>query len=373
MRFFPIFPYSVGFLEKKKSGYRISEKFTGKNGDKRMAKKVTLQDIADQIGVTKVSVSKAINNQPGIGESLREQILKTAKQMGYVKVQHTKERKDYKFALICAKRFFLEDETFYTTIYYYINKRCAEKEFALSWFVINDQEEVSGKLPMQLLTESFDGIFIAGEFQKNFLIILNTLCGAKVAIDFYKPDLNMDSVVVDNYYTGFTVANYLIRKGHRHIGFVGSIQDTSSICDRYFGYLKALMLHGLPVRQDWHITNNDYLTGRYSSVNPLPEDLPTAFICHCDKAALILSQQLRERGVRIPEDVSLISFDNTNICNLLSPKLTSVEIDRKQIAYCSVNQMLHRIQHPDAPPQKIYLGSKLIERESVWESAQIEE
>lgn len=337
-----------------------------------MAKKVTMQDIADKVGVTKVSVSKAINNQPGIGENLREQILKTAKQMGYIKVKHAGEGKDYNLALVCAKRFFLEDETFYTTIYYYINKRCAEKGFSLSCFVINDREELSGQLPPQLLTEAFDGVFIAGEFCKEFLLRLDNIGGAKIAIDFYSPDFNMDSIVVDNYYTGLTVTNYLIHKGHSRIGFVGNIQDTSSICDRYFGYLKALMLNNLPVRDDWHIANNDYLTGFYSSNSPLPGDLPTAFICHCDKAALILSQQLRSRGVRVPEDVSIISFDNTSICNLLNPKLTSVEIDRKQIAYCSVDQMIHRIQHPGALPQKIYLGSELIERDSVFDRTDID-
>lgn len=73
-----------------------------------MAKKVTMQDIADKVGVTKVSVSKAINNQPGIGENLREQILKTAKQMGYIKVKHAGEGKDFNLALVCAKRFFLD-------------------------------------------------------------------------------------------------------------------------------------------------------------------------------------------------------------------------------------------------------------------------
>ncbi len=330
-----------------------------------LGEKVTMQDIADKLGVTKVSVSKAINNQPGISDKLREQILKTSKALGYIKTKHTSESANYNLALVCPKRFFLDDESFYTTIYYYINKRCTEKGFPVSCFVINEAEEVSGKLPAQLLTGHFDGIFISGELQLHFLEQLEKIDAAKIAIDFYRPELKIDSIVVDNFLTGLEVTNYLIQKGHKKIGFVGDIHGTSSICDRYFGYLKALSLNHLPIRQDWHIYNSDRLTGLYSSDFPLPDQLPTAFVCHCDKAALVLMQKLSTRGISVPQQVSILSFDNTNVCELLVPRLTSVDINRKQIAYSSIDKMLYRINHPDAAPQKIYLGSHLIERDSV--------
>lgn len=330
-----------------------------------MKKKVTMQDIADKLGITKVSVSKAINNQPGISAELRKQILSTAKQSGYIKTKHTKEVKKYNLAIVCPKRFFLDDESFYTTIYYYINKRCSEEGHTLSCFVISQSDEMAGKLPDQLTENYFDGIFISGEFHKNFLSQLVNISCSKVAIDFYRPEFQMDSIIVDNFVAGQEATDYLIQKGHKDIGFVGNILGTSSICDRYFGYLKALSLNMLTIREDWHIINGDCLTGLYTPEAPLPQELPTAFVCHCDKAALVLMQQLRSRGVSVPEQVSIISFDNTSVCELLSPRLTSVEIDRQQIAYSSIDRMFHNIQHPEAAPQKIYLGSHLIERDSV--------
>lgn len=331
----------------------------------RLSRKATMQDIADKLGITKVSVSKAINGQPGISGSLREQIRTVAGQMGYIKSRHNTGKPVYAFALVYPKRLFLKDESFYTTIYYYINKSCLEQGYSISCFVVNDREELSETVPVLLQTGRFDGIFITGEFNLNFLHKLENLGGVKIAIDFYHTGLGMDSIVTDSFYASLQITDYLIRKGHRKIGFLGDIHDTTTTCDRYFGYLKGLLLNHLPVREDWHLINPDAIHDLYSTDFELPAERPTAFVSYSDKAAFKLIQCLTACGIKVPEQVSVISFDNTSICDLVSPKLTSVSIDRKQIALHSLDRMINRIQHPDAILQKTDLGSSLIERDSV--------
>ncbi|HCS72287.1 MAG TPA: hypothetical protein DIW17_00230 [Clostridiales bacterium] len=330
-----------------------------------MSKKVTMQDIANIVGVSKVSVSKAMNNQPGISDKLREQILSVAENLGYAKAVNDNNKEDYQLAFICPKRFFLEDETFYTTIYYYLNKTCMEKGYTVTCFVISDYLETNCIIPTQLATVNFDGIFIAGELRDKYLSKIVKLKGEKIAIDFYKFGASMDSIIVDNYDTSFKVTRYLIDRGHKEIGFVGNISHTSSICDRYFGYAKAMRLNHLPIIDDWHIQDINSLTGEYTQNFRLPSKMPTAFVCHCDKAAFTLMQKLEKNGMKVPEQVSLISFDNTSICDLTTPKLTSVDIDRKQLALYSLNQMIYRLTHPSSSPHKLYLGSTLVERGSV--------
>lgn len=330
-----------------------------------MAKKATMQDIADVLGITKVSVSKAINNQPGIGNELRHQVLLTAKQMGYAKKSRGSDPKAYQFAFVCPKRFFLEDDTFYTTIYYYINKTCTEQGHTVSCYVINSTHETSLTIPEKLMTEHYDGIFIAGEFRHDYLERLIQLPGAQIAIDFYLPELNIDCVISDNYHLGQLVTDYLIQKGHKQIGFVGDISTTSSICDRYFGYEKAMKLQGYPIRREWLVNNSNPLTGQYTVDFSLPDPLPTAFVCHCDKAAFMLVQRLTGMGIRIPEDVSVISFDNTNLCEMMRPHLSSVHFDRRQIAEYSMKSMLTRISNPKASNNYIYSKGTLVERDSV--------
>lgn len=330
-----------------------------------MGKKVTLQQIADVLGITKVSVSKVLNNQPGISDALRKEVLKTAKEMGYSKSSRLAVEKPLSFAWVCPKRFFLKDESFYTVIYYYINRLCSDMGHSVTCFVIDGIEEKADALPKGLISSNFDGIFIAGEMDPCFLGRLSALNGAKVAIDFYNRAIACDCILVDNLYAGMEVTNHLIDKGHKLIGFLGNYFDNSSICDRYFGYMKALKLRSLPLRDEWHLYNTNYTRGEYSLNFDLPKELPTAFVCHCDIAAFALTQRLNATGVKVPEDVSIISFDNTSICELIHPNLTSVNIDRKRIATQSIERMLQRIRYPMAPYQRIYLGSDLVVRDSV--------
>jgi LacI family transcriptional regulator len=226
---------------------------------------------------------------------------------------------------------------------------------------------MSLRLPDKLQTERFDGVFIAGEFRHDYLKLLLPLKGAKVFVDFYLPELSIDCIISDNFHLGQSVTEYLIRKGHTKIGFVGDIRATSSICDRYFGYQKALKLAGLNGIDAWHIVNNDSFSGQYSLKFDLPQKLPTAFVCHCDKAAFTLMQRLDMAGVKVPREVSIISFDNTALCELTRPRLTSVDFDRRQIARLSMQAMTTRIKEPERPVGYLYSKGNLIERDSVLE------
>jgi LacI family transcriptional regulator len=331
-----------------------------------MSKKVTMQDIADALGITKVSVSKALNNRPGLSDARRQQILLMAKKMEYG-ADGGKDGKPYSLAFVCPKRFFLEDDTFYTTIYYYINKQCLEQNHTVACFVIGSEDEMALRLPDKLQTECFDGVFIAGEFRHDYLKLLLPLKGAKVFVDFYLPELSIDCIISDNFHLGQSVTEYLIRKGHTKIGFVGDIHATSSICDRYFGYQKALKLAGISGNDLWHIVNNDSVSGQYSLKFDLPKELPTAFVCHCDKAAFTLMQRLDMAGVKVPGEVSIISFDNTALCELTRPRLTSVDFDRRQIARLGMQAMITRLREPERPVGYLYSKGNLIERDSVLE------
>ncbi len=328
-----------------------------------MGNKVRMEDIAARLGISKVSVSKAINNQPGIGDTLREQILQLSLEMGYIKHKETSLK--HSFALVTPKRFFLEDDTFYTTIYYYINNYCTKSDYNLRCFVIDTELETHNELPPQLMTDSYSGIFLCGELSPSYLSKLMDINAVFIAIDFYNADFPMDCVISDNYYMGYEVTNYLIKRGHKRIGFVGNITQTSSICDRYFGYLKALKLNGLTYNDSWQLSNNNPLSGEYIVDIDIPTDIPSAFVCHCDKSAVMLIRTLTQRGINVPDDVSVISFDNASICDFIVPKLTTVQIDRKAIAEQSMSLMLNRLQNPRSALQRYYNGCSIVERDSV--------
>lgn len=327
-------------------------------------KKISMQMIADQLGISKVTVYKALNNKPYVSKDLNEQILQIAAELGYNK-NNLKNKIDINtLAFVVPRRFFLEQENFYTTIFYYLNKMSLKQNINLTLFVINRNDEENIILPSTLISNSFDGIFIGGEITNNYIKAIANIKAPIILIDFYKPEFNFDCVITDNFYNGINATNHLIEKGHKEIGFLGDFNQTSSISDRFFGYQKALSTHNLTYNSNWHLVNNNTETGVYTLDISLPESLPTAFVCHCDMAAYFLIQRLNMSNIKVPKDVSIISFDNTKLCESSIPKLTSIDINTKKIAQKAFEQLIERIKFPNSPQQRLYITCDIIERDS---------
>ncbi|MDP4147211.1 MAG: LacI family DNA-binding transcriptional regulator [Bacillota bacterium] len=328
-------------------------------------KKVTMQTIADYLGITKVTVSKALNNQPGVSNDLKKHIWEVSKKLGYSKKESLKLMNEEKqLAFLISKRFFLENDNFYSQIYYYLNKECVKKNIDLNLYIINSLDEDNLVLPFSFRKNNLDGIFLAGEFTSQYMDSIVKLNIPVIAIDFYNYYIKTDCVITDNFYASYLATTYLIENGHKNIGFVGDPNYTSSVLDRFYGYLKAIRQKGLEYNEEWNIINND-TNGAYILDYSLPNTLPTAFLCHCDMAAWNILQKLKIQGISVPEQISLISFDNTELSKNCIPPLTTINISKQEFAYKSLNQLLWRINNRTSEPQRIYLTTQLIERNSV--------
>ncbi len=324
--------------------------------------KVTMQTIAHKLNVSKVTVSKALNGRPGVSLELRKRILEVSREMGYQIPKTRQPSAEVTFGFVVPSRFFLETDKFYTKIYYHLSRRCATAGYALSLRILDAQEEEQ-LLPPFPSTNPVSALFIAGELHEPYLHSLRDLA-PMVALDFCEPHLAMDAVVIDNFYASYSATLYLARHGHQNIGFVGDPSYSASVADRYYGYLKAMAECGLPTSSDWCISVND-ATGVYFADVPLPTVEPTAWVCHCDMAAYHMLLILQKHGQRIPEDVSLIGFDNTELSQKTMPPLTTVDINTHELADAAYDRMLWRLAHPTWPHQRIVLSTRIIERHSV--------
>ena len=327
--------------------------------------KVTLQSIADQLGVSKVTVFKALNNQPGVSRDLHRRIHEVATATGYLGTYLQGGAQGANFAFLTPQRFFAEQEMFYTNIYFHINKRCLSEGKQLTLFVVEHADEDAGTLPRALERGGFDGLFVGGEMNEAFFIALEKLGIPIVMIDYFTDRIRCDTVLTDNYLSSYHLTQYLIERGHRKIGFVGRITDTHNIADRFFGYRKALLFAGLEYRDEWNVINSDPVNFLYSLDFTVPKDLPTAFVCHCDNAAYFMIQKLGLMGLSVPADVSLVGFDNTDLARSIRPTLTTIENNREAFAARAYETMFKRLAHKDAHVYRVMLNAPIIERESV--------
>ncbi len=324
--------------------------------------KVTLEKIALEIGCSKVAVYKALSDKKGVGEELRARIKAYAETVGYVRHPSLLEAKNKKFIFFISQDFFLmPSEQYYSTIFYFLSAEC-NKSSSLLQIAFLEPQKTFERMEAVIASYKPDGIFIAGQIDEAIMKRLDRIVPATIVVDYFSPVYPGNYVYVDNFHLSYVLTRYLIGKGHARIGFVGDVTKTSSIADRYFGYLKALTEAGIKPDADWHVNVN---IERNVDVPVISfKNLPTAFLCHCDAAAQWMYTSLAIKGLRIPDDVSVVSFDNTPLCDSLMPKLTSAGPQKDYYAKKAFGAMLEVLANPNRNVH-VPIKTNLVERGSV--------
>lgn len=336
-----------------------------------MAKSVRLIDIAKRVNVSAVTVSKALSGQKGVSEEMREKIIRLADEMGYVKNSGAQERegagKGYTIGVIVAERYLKENQSFYWLLYQEIARRAMTKNCFPMMEVIDFETEKDLVLPKVVTGNKVDGIIVLGAFHLEYARYLMKETQIPVVnLDTTTAGEICDCVVSNNMMGGYQMTNYLFEMGHKKIGFVGTRLATGSIDDRYFGYLKSLMEHGVEWRKDWVLDDRDRESGfvEIETKFVLPEEMPTAFFCNCDLSASFLIKKLEMNGYRVPEDVSVVGFDNYVTDQFGGIGITTYEINTREMAKKAVHILTHKIDNVNYTGGVIMIAGKFIERKS---------
>lgn len=326
-------------------------------------KKPTMRDIARAVGTSAVTVSKAMAGKPGMSDKLRTKILKKAEEMGYANPRSGRPvlREHLDIGILIPDKYF-EADSFYAEMYKRLIRRLSEDgHFGLLELLTSEQEKELA-LPNLLTTGHADGLILLGEPSKAYYRKIAQAGLPTVFLDFYDEQANADAVAGDNAYGTYRLTSHLIRRGHKKIGFVGNIRATSSIMDRFLGYYRAMLVNDLPVREDWILPDRE-LTG--GLIRPaLPEELPTAFVCNCDMTARIMINLLQEKGIRVPEDISVTGFDDYPAGGGDDVPLSTFRVDTNGMIELAVMTLLERCAGDQKPFGRLVVGGQPVYRES---------
>ena len=271
-------------------------------------KNVTMRDIGAALGVSTVTISKALSGKEGVSDAVREKIVETARKMGYHYGAPEPEQEGRVVGILIADRHF-SAPSFYYSMYRELLKEISENGMLGVLEIVPDEDEMSQTPPVSMTIQKVSGIILLGQFRDEYVAaVLNTGLPT-VLLDSVVEGMDVDAVISDG--TGGTaqMTRYLIEQGHTRIGFVGSIRRTSSITERFTGFMREMLLAGLDVPGEW-IVPDSREDGRFHGRFDLPEQLPTAFVCNNDVGACVLARQLEEQGLSVPGDISLVGFDN---------------------------------------------------------------
>lgn len=330
-------------------------------------KTVTMSDIAAELGCSTVTVSKALGDKDGVSDDLRQKIKQKANEMGYRVSYVSKNSKDaltYNIGVLVAKRFISDASAFYWVVYRYIVELLQKQSYYGILEVISEKDERAGEIPNSMTDKKVDGIIVLGQFSDQYVENLLAAQIPVVFLDFYSSRSDVETVLSDNFFGSYTITNHLIDKGHRRIGFIGTITSTSSIQDRYMGYYKSLLEHGIPLRDDWIINDRDEDGINFKAIQ-LPDEMPTAFVCNCDRVAYLLINQLKTMGYKVPEDISIVGYDNHIYSTISNPRITTMDVNSHRMSSEAVEIMVRKIRDNNYHCGRILVTGKLLERDSV--------
>ena len=328
----------------------------------RSPKNIKMADIARKLNVSIVSVSKALSGKEGVSDQTRKKILAMAKEMGYMKHSTDVLQGEADTVIVMVAQRFFGDSSFYSQMYNSLLQNLNGEGYTTVLEIVSQVREQNNYMPPSLGKKNVVGIIFMGEMARPYINEVAKTGIPYMFLDFYDSNYCVNSVSSDSMKGAYLMTKHLIEQNLTDITFVGSIDMTSSIMDRYLGYVRAMTLSGLSDKIKW-LPDRNTETGKFIKV-PLPESLPQAFFCNNDSIAFLLIQQLHDRNISVPEDISVLGFDDSNISRISNPTISTYQVDIPSMTQISVDVLKTMLKHKDVVYKQISVPGKVLYRES---------
>ena len=327
---------------------------------------MTIKEISELAGVSQSTVSLALNNRAGVGEETRKLIADIATKYGYSKKTNLVKRNILFVKYIDNGAAIEQNGDFVARIIDAIELAASNAGYNL--IMKNIQ---AADLENEIRDMSFEGfagvIWLATEMSTNHVELLTNISIPIVAVDNMLEHYDIDSVVMDNRGGIFAITKYLYELGHREIGYIDSTVRFSNFDQRTEGYLRAIEQLGIAKNECYFKIVQPTLEGAYSDMlRHLEEDktLPTAFVAANDTIAIGAIKALRQNGIEIPGQISVVGFDDIPFCLMLDKSLTTMSVNKEKLGELAVNLLDSQINIPTDECIKMTIRPKLVERES---------
>lgn len=350
-----------------------------------MSKKVTMQQIADHLGVSKFVVSKALSGKGGVSEATQERVIQAASQLGYfsqknayVKTMKLEQlpkvpagNKQSVLVLMPNIRFQTKESVYWGRILDGVAARLEEDGYGM---VIVSEQSVDHFLHF-LNPNGILGLIGVGEISTPLLLEVHRIGLPMVLVDHEDMLIPSDTVFANNYECMYRLTKHLIGIGHKQLCFIGDPRYSRSFQDRFLGFRSALEEQGSNLqiggRDEYLLTVEGFEHEHFEE--PIKQwalkrkkarMLPTALLCANDMIAIGAVHALQELGVVVPDDVSVTGFDNIEAAYRTKPTLTTVHVPKESLGKRAVERLLERIASKQEPMEKLLLAGELLYRES---------
>ena len=333
---------------------------------------VTIRDVAALAGVSPSTVSRTCKNNPSISEETKERVRKAMAELGYepnFQASNLASNISRTIGIILPPS---QRETYEKSVYLKmirgISQFCNQRQYISTIITGEDEQEMIQAIQAMNRSGKVDGYIVL--FSRQNDPIIDYLCeeGALYVLigkanQFINQTICIDN---DNLMAGQDATEYLIKLGHERIAFVGSNRNLIYSNDRKNGYHLAMMQHNLPLRPEYVVELLSLSSNTFAPIQELmnlPEP-PTAVVVSDDILAVIVQYVCLGMGLSIPENISIVSFNNSLFSNLNTPQLTTIDVNSFQLGIEAASQIINHIENPNLLATKIIVPHYLIERQS---------
>lgn len=332
---------------------------------------ISAKELAQKLNISAATVSMVLNRKPGISEKTRNIVIEAAKVYGYdfsKKWDLSEEKGNIQYVIYKKHGTVVGDTPFFSQVTEGIEQACKAEGYELQINYFYENQDINAQI--QALSEkNCQGILLLGtEMDVDYFPPFSKLKVPTVILDTYFEELNCDSVLINNVQGAYRATNYLIEKGMTEVGYLRSSYPIGNFAERADGYYKALRHHHLPTSHPFVHDLTPSMEGAYLDMIHILQEKPAmaqAYFADNDLIAAGAMRALKEFGFRIPEDISIIGFDDMPICDFLDPPLTTMEVPKKRLGELAMKQLVQKISKEPKLTVKIEVSVKLHERKSV--------
>jgi LacI family transcriptional regulator len=228
--------------------------------------------------------------------------------------------------------------------------------------IVGDRDEMDCAAPAFVDQQKVDGLILLGQFSDSYLAMITGKTGRCVFLDFYSDIGACDCVASNNFLGSYNLTKLLIGAGHTAIAFIGSTSATTSILDRYMGFCKAMLEAGLSYEAAIEDRNKN---GTYIPLS-LRADCYTAYVCNNDRLAGTVIRQLENCGLRVPDDISLVGFDNESKTITADVGVTSLEVNTTAMCDAALAFLIQHIENGAyAPHGRSFIDGTVVLKQSI--------
>jgi len=325
-----------------------------------------MHDVAQTAGVSLMTVSRVVNNKDDVSKATRDMVLGVIEQLSYRPSSIARGLATRRTGTLGVVIPDISNPYFASIV------RSAEEEaYAQNYsvFLGNTNEDPKRELTVlqSLEDKQVDGLILfSSRLEDDTLFEILEYFPTTVLVFRDKRGSDVGTFKIDDVFGGQVAIEHLLKSGHRNIGLISGPQISLSTSGRLKGYQIALQAAGIPINDNWIRHCHPVVEGGQETAMELLKSYPeiTALFCHNDLVAVGVLQACAELGLRVPDDIAVIGYDDIRIAELVSPTLTTLRVSGTEIGTKTMQMLLEQIEVEAAEPKEIYIRPELIVRAS---------